>query len=146
MHTIRSRPKLVVSADGHGVVNHAGSRLLANLADATPLTSAFSDALHRLRPRGTGHDPGRMAVDLAVMLADRGEAFRGLAVLRDQRDVFGPVASTPTAWRVLAGIDTNNLNARGQPEPLPEVAWLQTVGCADQARRVHAVCARARRC
>jgi hypothetical protein len=67
-------------------------------------------------------------------------------VLRDQRDVFGPVASTPTAWRVLAGVDTNNLNARGQPEPLPEVAWLQTVGCADQARRVHAVCARARRC
>lgn len=111
VHTTRSRPKLVVSADGHGVVNHAGSRLLANLADATSLTSAFSDALHRLPPRGTGHDPGRMAVDLAVMLADGGEAIRGLAVLRDQRDVFGPVASTPTAWRVLAGIDTNNLNA-----------------------------------
>ncbi|MFB7669642.1 IS1380 family transposase [Kitasatospora sp. NPDC056138] len=132
MHTTRSRPKLVVSADGHGVVNHAGSRLLADLADATSLTGAFSDALHRLRPRGTGHDPGRVAVDLAVMLADGGEAIRDLAVLRDQRDVFGPVASAPTAWRVLAGIDTNNLNAlRAARAAAREVAWLQTAETTD---------------
>lgn len=97
MHTAASRPELVVSADGHGVVNHAGSRLLADLADATGLTGAFTDALRRLRPRGTGHDPGRVAVDLAVMLADGGEAIADLALLRDQADVFGPVASTPTA-------------------------------------------------
>ncbi|WP_328946312.1 IS1380 family transposase [Streptomyces sp. NBC_00250] len=126
MRTARPRPKLVVSADGHGVVNHAGSRLLADLADATSLTSAFSDALHRLRPRGTGHDPGRVAVDLAVMLADGGEAIRDLAALRDQRDVFGPVASTPTAWRVLAGIDTAALNAlRAARAQAREIAWLQ---------------------
>ncbi len=126
MNTTRSRPKLVVSADGHGVVNHAGSRLLADLADATSLTSAFSEALHRLRPRGTGHDPGRVAVDLAVMLADGGEAIADLAVLRDQRDVFGPVASTPTAWRVLAGIDAAALNAlRAARAQAREIAWLQ---------------------
>jgi hypothetical protein len=47
------RPKLVVSADGHGVVSHAGSRLLADLADATGLTGSFANALHRLRPCGT---------------------------------------------------------------------------------------------
>ncbi|MER7469055.1 IS1380 family transposase [Streptomyces sp. NPDC097981] len=126
MHPTRSRPKLVVSADGHGVVSHAGSRLLADLADATTLTSAFSDALHRLRPRGTGHDPGRVAVDLAVMLADGGEAIADLAVLRDQRDVFDPVASAPTAWRVLAGIDAAALNAlRAARATAREVAWLQ---------------------
>jgi thioesterase domain-containing protein len=90
----------VVSADGRGVVSHAGSRLLADLADATGLTGAFTDALRRLRPRGTGHDPGRVAVDVAVMLADGGEAIADLAVLRDQPGVFGPVASTPTAWRL----------------------------------------------
>lgn len=33
------------------------------------------------------------------MLADGGEAIADLAVLRDQATVFGPVASTPTAWR-----------------------------------------------
>jgi hypothetical protein len=43
----RSRPKLVVSAEGHGVVSHAGSRLLADLADVTGPASAFTDALRR---------------------------------------------------------------------------------------------------
>ncbi|MGF0174269.1 hypothetical protein ACQF36_28255 [Streptomyces sp. Marseille-Q5077] len=52
------RPKLVVSADGRGVVTHAGSRLPADLADVTGLTGAFTDAPRRLRPRGTGHNPG----------------------------------------------------------------------------------------
>jgi hypothetical protein len=42
-------------------------------------------------------------VDLAVMLADGGEAIADLAVLRDQAVLFGPVASDPTAWRLLAG-------------------------------------------
>ena len=75
MHTTGSRPRLVVSADGRGVVSHAGSRLLADLAEVTGLTSAFTSALRRLRPRGTGHAPGRVAVDLAVMLADGGETI-----------------------------------------------------------------------
>jgi hypothetical protein len=70
-----SRPRLAVTADGRGAVSHAGSRLLADLTDATGLTSAFTTALRRLRPRGTGHDPGRVAVDLAVMLADGGETI-----------------------------------------------------------------------
>jgi hypothetical protein len=39
--------------------------------------------------------------DLAVMLADGGDCLSDLAVLRDQPELFGPVASTPTAWRVL---------------------------------------------
>ncbi|MEV6949739.1 IS1380 family transposase [Streptomyces sp. NPDC051172] len=67
MHATGSRPKLVVSADGRGVFSHAGTRLLADLADATGVTAAFTDALRHLRPRGTGHQPGRIAADLAVM-------------------------------------------------------------------------------
>jgi hypothetical protein len=43
------------------------------------------------------HDPARVAVDLAVMLADGGEAISDLAVLRDQAQLFGPLASDPTA-------------------------------------------------
>ncbi|KUL61218.1 hypothetical protein ADL28_16035 [Streptomyces violaceusniger] len=93
------------------MVSHAGSRLLADFADATGLAGTFTDALRRLRPRGTGYDPGRIAVDLAVMLADGGEAIADLALLRDQHEVFGPVASTPTAWRLLADIDTSTLAA-----------------------------------
>ncbi|MFS4098039.1 IS1380 family transposase [Streptomyces sp. AF1A] len=120
------RPRVHVSTDGSGVVGHAGARLLADLADATGLTGAYSMALRSLRPRGTGHDPGRIATDLAVMLADGGETITDLAVLRDQAEVFGPVASTPTAWRLLADVDERALaslrSARAQAR---EVAWLQ---------------------
>ncbi|MEU8703549.1 IS1380 family transposase [Streptomyces sp. NPDC048680] len=126
MQGIGSRPRLHVSADGAGVVGHAGARLLADLADVTGLTSSYSTALGPLRPRGTGHDPGRIATDLAVMVADGGEAITDLATLRDQREVFGPIASTPTAWRLLAAVDERVLgrlrSARAQAR---EVAWLQ---------------------
>jgi hypothetical protein len=40
--------------------------------------------------------------DLAVMLAAGGDCVSDLRVLRDQPEVFGQVASVPTAWRVLA--------------------------------------------
>ncbi|MER6442791.1 hypothetical protein ABT275_41795 [Streptomyces sp. NPDC001185] len=74
---------------------HAGSRLLADLADVTGLTSAFTDALRRLRRRGTGHDPGRIAVDLAVMLADGGEAIADLALQSTLFRSFSGDSSTP---------------------------------------------------
>ncbi|MFF3788328.1 IS1380 family transposase [Streptomyces sp. NPDC001933] len=123
---IGSRPKLHVSTDGSGVVGHAGARLLADLADATGLTTTYSTALRPLRPRGTGHDPGRTATDLAVMLADGGEAIADLAVLRDQGEVFGPVASTPTAWRLLAGTDGAVLaSLRAARASAREVAWME---------------------
>jgi hypothetical protein len=108
------------------VVSHAGSRLLAELGDATGLTSAYSTALGPLRPRGTGHDPGRIATNLAVMLPDGGEAITDLAVLRDRGEVFGPVASTPTTWRLLADIDETGLaRLRTVRAQAREVASLQ---------------------
>jgi hypothetical protein len=128
MQVTGSRPKIVVSADGRGVVGHAGTRLLADLADATGLTVAFSEALAPLRVRQSGHGPGRVAVDLAVMLADGGEAIADLAVLRNQADLFGPVASDPTAWRLLSTMDGAALDrlraARAQAR---ELAWAQRI-------------------
>jgi hypothetical protein len=113
-----------VSADGRVVVSHAGSRLLGDLADASGLTAAFTDTLRRLR-RGTGHAPGRVAVGLAV-LADGGEAILDLALLRDQAQVFGPVASAPAAWRLPAAIDPVALAAlRSARAAAREIAWLQ---------------------
>jgi len=126
MHVTGSRPKIVAGVDGRGVVGHAGARLLADLADATGLTGAFSDALAGLRVRQSGHDPGRVAVDLAMMLADGGETIADLAVLRNQADLFGPVASDPTAWRLLSDLDAEALArlrvARAQAR---ELAWTQ---------------------
>jgi hypothetical protein len=52
-------------------------------------------------------------------LSDGGLTIAYLAVLRDQRDVFGSVAATPTDWRVQAGIDTGALNALRVARPGP---------------------------
>jgi hypothetical protein len=91
-----TRPKVVVTADGRGVVGHVGARLLTDLADATGLSESVSEALLALRQRASGHDPGRIALDVAVMLADGGQAIADLAVLRGQDELFGPVASAST--------------------------------------------------
>ncbi|MGH2864218.1 MAG: IS1380 family transposase [Solirubrobacteraceae bacterium] len=90
-----------VTADGAGLVSHAGSALLAQVADKLGLTRALSLRLAGLKQRRRGHDPGRVMRDLAVMLADGGECVSDLAVVRDQEALFGPVASDSTAFRVI---------------------------------------------
>jgi hypothetical protein len=94
-----------VTTGGRGLVNHTGARLLADLADATGLTEALSAAMAATKQRRRGHDRGEVLVDLAVMIADGGEAISDLATLRDQPELFGPVASNPTAWRALEAVD-----------------------------------------
>src|SRR4051794_2561202 len=96
VHVTRTRPTVEVSADGYGVVSHAGSRLLADLADQTTLTAQLSAVFAHRRAAQTAHDPGRVLVDVAVMLADGGETISDIASLADQGAVFGPVASDST--------------------------------------------------
>jgi hypothetical protein len=106
-------------------VSHAGSRLLADVADAVGVPAVLSEALVNLRERRSGQDPGRVLADIAVMLADGGESISDLAVLRDQAAVFGPVASAATAWRVLDGVDEDALDRiRAGRARARERAWL----------------------
>ena len=93
-----------VTADGEGLVSHAGSALLAQVADKTGLTRALSLELAGLRERRGGHDPGRVVRDLAVMLADGGDCLADLGAVRDQQPLFGAVASDSTAFRAVAAI------------------------------------------
>jgi hypothetical protein len=88
-----------VTTDGTGVVGHAGAALLRELADRVGLTSALGWRGSQGRRRR--HPDAAVLRDLAVMLADGGDCLSDLAALRDQPELFGPVASTPTAWRVL---------------------------------------------
>jgi hypothetical protein len=90
-----------VTADGEGLVSHAGSALLAQIADKSGLTRALSVRLEGLRQRRSGHDPGRVVRDLAVMLADGGDCLADLGAVRDQDALFGAVASDSTAFRVV---------------------------------------------
>jgi Transposase DDE domain group 1 len=132
MQATGARPKITVGADGRGVVGHAGARLLADVADATGLTGGFGEALAGVRQRQAGHDPGRVAVDLAVMIADGGQAIADLAVLRDQAELFGPVASDPTAWRLLSMLDDAAVARLRQARARSrELAWAQAAETRD---------------
>jgi hypothetical protein len=93
-----------VTADGAGLVSHAGTALLAQVADALGLTRALSLRLEVLKQRRRGHDPGRVIRDLALMAADGGECVSDLGGLRDQQELFGPVASDSTAFRTIEKI------------------------------------------
>src|SRR4051794_16062385 len=94
---------LSVEVAGRGLVAHTGSVALRALADRTGLTAAVSSALAR-RGFEPVHDRGRVLADSAVMIADGGRVMSDLAVLRDQGELFGPVASDPTLWRTLNDI------------------------------------------
>lgn len=99
------RPGLKVSADGANVVSHAGVRLLADLADACGLSTGLSVAMAPTKQRRRGHDRGRVLLDVALSIADGGEAISDLATLRNEPTLFGEVASDSTAWRTLDAVD-----------------------------------------
>ncbi len=96
---------LSVGAAGSGVVSHAGSALPRLVADRVGLTGALSVALAR-KDFVPVHDRGRVLTDLGVLLADGGQRIADIVVLRDQGELFGPVASAPTLWRTLNELDT----------------------------------------
>lgn len=112
MKATRRLGRVRVTADGAGVVSHAGAELLREMAEATGLVGAWDTVLlgtYKTMP--AAHFPGRVLADLAVAIADGAAAISHLAALRDQPGLFGPVASTSTAWRVLDRVSAAHLPA-----------------------------------
>ena len=125
VHPISTRPTITVTADGDGVVSHVGSRLLADLADATTLTGELSEVL-AVGGRRRVHDPGRVLVDMAVAVADGATTISDVAVLEHQPALFGPVASDSTCWRLLDRVDDSVLAGVARARAAArEVAWAQ---------------------
>jgi hypothetical protein len=115
-----------VTADGEGVVSHAGAVLLAETADRIGMTDALSRGLAPMRSRRGAHDPGRVVRDLAVMLASGGSHLSDLRAVRDQEPLFGAVASDATAWRTMEAIagDPELMSVlRGARREARERAW-----------------------
>jgi DDE family transposase len=116
--------RVKVSADGRGVVSHAGAALLRELAAETGLAGAVSGALLDTYRGVPLHMPGQVFADLAVAIADGADAVSGIGVLRDREGLFGPVASMPTAWRLLDRIDEAHLpRVRAARAAARERAW-----------------------
>jgi Transposase DDE domain group 1 len=121
-----TRPKITATTDGEGVVSHAGSRLLADVADRTTLTVHLAEALAGLRRPRARHDPGRVLVDMAVAVADGATTISDIAVLADQAELFGAVASDSTCWRLLDQLDAGQLGAIARARATArEVVWAQ---------------------
>lgn len=93
-----------VTADGEGFCPQAGALLLGNLCDRLGLTKALGEALAPTRQRRSVHAGGEILRELTVMLVQGGEHLADLAALRDQPDLFGDIASDPTAFRAIERI------------------------------------------
>src|SRR5690242_1050537 len=91
---------LKVTADGAGLVGHAGAILLRKAADQAGLTGQLSAALRR---KGTSplHDRGLVLVSLAVAIALGATSMSDIALLGHLAPVLGAAPSGPTVRRAL---------------------------------------------
>jgi len=121
--------RVKVSADGHGVVSHAGVGLLREVAEYTGLGGAVTAALRDTYKGPWVHAPGRVFTDLAVAVADGADAVSGISVLADRQELFGPVASMPTTWRLLDRVDAAHLpRVRAARAAARVAAWAAGAG------------------
>jgi len=93
-----------VSADGKGLVSQAGAVLLWETMRVTGLARALSEGLAWWRAPRAVHDPAKVVADLAAAVALGGDCLADIAVLREQPQLAGPVASDPVVSRVVAAL------------------------------------------
>jgi hypothetical protein len=94
--------RVKVSADGAGVVSHAGVGMLREVADLTGLSSQVTAVLADTYRGPWTHAPGDVFADLAAAVAGGADCVDGIGSLwGDRRHAFGPVASTTTLWRCV---------------------------------------------
>ena len=111
VHRSRSVRRAKVIPDGKNLVSHAGAALLAELADHSGLTEAMSVAMADCGISWHTHDPGVVFTHLAVAIADGADCLADIAALKEQEDLFGPVASVATAWRAVHATASVELRA-----------------------------------
>ena len=93
--------RVTVSSDGKGLVSQAGVVLLWETLRATGLGRGLSQGLSRWRAPRAVHDPGKIVADLAAAVALGGDCLADIAVLREQPELAGPVASDPVVSRLV---------------------------------------------
>jgi hypothetical protein len=96
--------RVAVSADGRGLVSQAGAVLLWETMRVTGLAPGLSENLARWRAPRAVHDPGKVVADLAAAVALGGDCLADIAVLREQPQLAGPVASDPVVSRLVAAL------------------------------------------
>ena len=136
MKNIVAASRVKVSADGRGVVSHAGMGLLRELADRTGLSAQVTAALADTYRGPWVYAPGDVFADLAVAVADGADCIDGVGQLcGDREHVLGAKASTTTMWRLVdQRLDAAHLpKVRAARAAARAEAW--TAGAAPPADR-----------
>ncbi len=107
----RSVRRAQVMADGKNLISHAGDALLCEMADRSGLTLAMSKAMDDCGISWHTHDPGVVLTHLGIAIADGADCLADLAALKEQEELFGPVASVATAWRAIQATCSAELRA-----------------------------------
>lgn len=130
MKSNRRFGRVKVTATGTGLVSRSGVALWRELTELTGLVEGWTEQLlDTYKAMPTVHAPGRVLSDLAVTIADGGDALAHLATLRDQDKLFGQVASDTTAWRVVDRVDAEHLARMRQVRAVArERAWAAGAG------------------
>jgi Transposase DDE domain group 1 len=119
--------RVLVSADGRGLVSQAGAVLLWETMRVTGLGRGLSQGLARWRAPRAVHDPGKVIADLAAAVALGGDCLADIAVLREQPGLAGPVASDPVVSRLVSQLAADLPRAlkaiRGARAAARERAW-----------------------
>jgi hypothetical protein len=117
-----------VSADGRGLVSQAGAVLLWETLRVTGLGRGLSQGLSRWRAPRAVHDPGKVVADLAAAVALGGDCLADIAVLREQPELAGPVASDPVvSWLVTVDLDATIVIAHSEKDQA-RPTWKKTFG------------------
>jgi hypothetical protein len=103
--------RVEVTGRGAGVSNQSGTHLLGEIATGLGIAGGLSKVMAGAVTRASGHDRGRVFTQIAMTLAAGGRCLADLKVLRNQPDLFGTVASDPTAWRAVHQVDDDALAA-----------------------------------
>jgi hypothetical protein len=95
---------LVLDAGRESLISSSGGLLLQRTIRLAGLDRSLSAGLARWRGRRAAHDPAKVVLDLATTVALGGDCAADLAVVRAQREVFGPVASDATVSRLIGAL------------------------------------------
>ncbi len=126
MKSIAAVSRVKVSADGRGVVSHAGTGMLRECAERTGLSAQVTAVLTDTYRGPWTHAPGAVFADLAAAVAGGADCIDGVGqTCGDREHVFGPAASTTTMWRLVdSRVDAKHLpGIRAARAHAREQAW-----------------------
>lgn len=88
-------------------LGQAGGMLLAETVHTSSLGHHLRQALAAWKKPFAVHDPAKILTDIAITLALGVDALSDSSVLRDEPDLYGPVASNPTITRLIRALADN---------------------------------------